>query len=62
MPLAPQVRLPEWTVKISWQLDPNRGQSFLFRLESFECPMVPQMGSLDGWKKMPLFFLVSKET
>lgn len=48
--LAPQLGSPDWTVKVSWQLDPNRGPCFLFRLESFRYPMVPPDGTawMDG--------------
>lgn len=42
-------RLDDWTVEVSWQLDPNWGPGFLFRLESFGVPHgATRRGSLHG--------------
>lgn len=53
--LATQLRSPDWIVKVPWQLDPNWGPSFLFRLESFGYPVVPPDGAawMDGRRAPP---------
>lgn len=49
-------------MEVSWQLDPNWGPGFLFRLESFGVPHgATRRGSLHGWKKGSSFLLISKE-